>query len=138
MPASDIKIYVFFYKKSSVLELGSIYQPVMAGKALLNFNTSIAGDDTGNNISDKNKYYSELTGIYWVWKNTEQSVTGACHYRRYFTAQSEPLLYKLKRFLYYPVGLYKKRYGLIYTKNTKLFIDRIINHDRNQSFTSKV
>lgn len=137
MPISNIKVYVFYYKNGLVLELDSICQPIMAGNALIFANTVIPGDDTGENISHKNKYYSELTGIYWVWKNTEQTITGACHYRRYFTAQPEPFLYKLKRFLYYPVGLYKKRYGLIYTKNTKLFIDRIINHNETNSLLEK-
>jgi hypothetical protein len=128
MGKSSIKIFSFYYKPGRKLTSDPIYFPIFSGKNGANKNCEIAGDDTGENISHKNKYYSELTGIYWVWKNTKQSVSGACHYRRYFTAQPEPLLYKLKRLLYYPAGLYKKRYGLIYTKNTDLFIDRIINH----------
>jgi hypothetical protein len=127
MPGSDLKIYAFYYKNGPVIELGPIYQPIMAGKALLNAETSIPGDDRGDNISSKNRYYSELTGIYWVWKNTQQDVTGACHYRRYFTAQPEPFVDRLKRLLYYPAGLYKKRYGLIYTKNTNLFAEKVIS-----------
>ena len=27
------------------------------------------GDDTGMNISGRNKYWSEITGLYWYWKN---------------------------------------------------------------------
>ena len=137
MPFSTIKIYVFYYKSGQVLELDSMYQPLMAGNSLLKAITEIPGDETGVTISHKNKYYSELTGIYWVWKNTKQSVSGACHYRRYFTAQPEPFLYKLKRLLYYPAGLYKKRYGLIYTKNTNLFIDRIVDQNEIQSLLQK-
>jgi hypothetical protein len=121
------RIYVFHYKIGTVLKTDPIYQPIMAGNALLLGNKIIPGDDTGENISFKNQYYSELTGTYWVWKNTMQSVTGTCHYRRFFTAKSEPFLYKLKRLLYYPAGLYKKRYGLIYTENTELFVPRILN-----------
>lgn len=59
-------------------------------------------DDTGDNISAKNCYYSELTGLYWVWKNVKDlDYVGVCHYRRYllndagsiFTrAQLAPLL----------------------------------------------
>lgn len=121
------KVYIFHYKNDSVLKTDPIYQPIMAGNALFSGNRNIPGDDTGENISAKNIYYSELTGIYWVWKNTRQDITGTCHYRRFFTAQPEPILYKLKRLLYFPVQLHNKRFGLIYTKNTRLFTPRIIN-----------
>lgn len=41
-------------------------------------------DNTGDNISGKNQYYSELTGMYWVWKNYYESENvGICHYRRF-------------------------------------------------------
>lgn len=124
---SDARIFVYYYKNGPVPDIDPIYQPVMAGNALLNEKTSIPGDNSGENISTKNPYYSELTGIYWAWKNTSQSITGSCHYRRFFTAKPEPFYYKAKRLLYFFAGLNKKRYGLIYTRNTKLFIPRILN-----------
>jgi hypothetical protein len=128
MPDSfETKVYVFHYKIGSVLETDHIYQPIMAGNVLLSGNVAIQGDDTGENISAKNPYYSELTGIYWVWKNTHQEITGTCHYRRFFTAKPEPFRYKVKRLFYFPAGIWRKRFGLIYTKNTSLFIPRILN-----------
>ena len=52
-----------------------------AGKADLGYQ----GDDTGDNISLANCYYSELTGMYWVWKNYQGTENiGICHYRRFF------------------------------------------------------
>jgi hypothetical protein len=44
---------------------------------------SYRGDDSGDHISEQNCYYSELTGMYWVWKNVHSDVVGICHYRRY-------------------------------------------------------
>ena len=42
-------------------------------------------DNTGDNISVKNAYYSELTGLYWAWKNLDAEYIGLAHYRRHFT-----------------------------------------------------
>lgn len=42
-------------------------------------------DNTGDNISDENEYYGELTGIYWLWKNVKMAdndLIGFCHYNK--------------------------------------------------------
>ena len=61
-----------------------VYLPVHVGregKADIGY----IGDNTGENISNKNANYCELTGLYWAWKNLEADYIGLCHYRRYFT-----------------------------------------------------
>ena len=49
---------------------------------------NMIGDDTGDNISDKNDYYNEMTAVYWAWKNYEElgnpDYVGLMHYRRHF------------------------------------------------------
>ena len=53
-------------------------------------------DNVGKNISDKNPYYCELTGLYWLWKNNivpNDNIIGLCHYRRYFTTKWRDFLY---------------------------------------------
>ena len=59
-----------------------VYLPVHAGhkgKADLGY----TGDDAGENISEKNPTFCELTCLYWAWKNLDADVYGLCHYRRY-------------------------------------------------------
>lgn len=61
------------------------YMPIHVGKALSNIDLKIQTDNEGDNISDKNGSFCELTGIYWAWKNLKNvDVIGLCHYRRYF------------------------------------------------------
>ena len=60
-----------------------MFVPLQVGRAISEI-LGYIGDDTGDSISHLNPYFSELTGMYWVWKNfrTEGNV-GLCHYRRF-------------------------------------------------------
>ena len=44
----------------------------------------------GDSINHLNRFYSEMTTMYWVWKNRHESrYVGFCHYRRRFTHMME-------------------------------------------------
>lgn len=61
-----------------------IYIPLHVGRSGKQ-DLGYLGDDTGENISDLNFLYGELTGLFWIWQNIDNlDYVGMCHYRRYF------------------------------------------------------
>ena len=69
----------------------SCYLPLEVGAALhMEAIPGFTADDTGDNISAKNKNYCELTALYWAWKNLEAEAIGLVHYRRYFAKRGIP------------------------------------------------
>lgn len=77
-------VFVVTHKEYPVPQ-DPLYNPMMAGAVLMqNIPESYIRDDSGNNISDRNPLYCELTGLYWMWKNSDADNIGLCHYRRYF------------------------------------------------------
>lgn len=82
----DIKVLVAAHKKYEMPEDKDTYLPVFVGKALHpEIVTNFQGDDEGENISDKNPNYNELTAMYWAWKNLKADAVGLVHYRRYLS-----------------------------------------------------
>lgn len=79
-----IEIYIAAHNKSEIpsiegykiIEVGSFFHPdpIYAIR-----------DNSGNNISEKNKTFCELTAYYWMWKNSRADYIGLVHYRRFFS-----------------------------------------------------
>lgn len=76
------EVWVVTHKKYKEIDDG-LYKTIHVGRSLSE-ELGYQGDNTGDNISDKNKCYCELTGMYWLWKNYECDIIGICHYRRFF------------------------------------------------------
>ena len=90
----NLKIFAMTHKEFEVPE-DSLYQPLHVGRAVADKDFGYPGDDTGENISRLNCYYSELTGHYWLWKNCKDlDYIGTCHYRRYLINEQEKVLRK--------------------------------------------
>ena len=79
------KIIIASHKKFSE-PLSHLYLPIHVG-AEGKESIGYMGDNTGNHISAFNPYYSELTGLYWAWKNLGCDYLGLVHYRRYFSGK---------------------------------------------------
>lgn len=99
---NKIKILVG-YHKPSLLFKNDILTPIHLGRDIADeaakdgkndlksqqwLNDHLIGDNTGDNISRKNRSYNEMTAMYWAWKNIEQlgnpEYIGFMHYRRQF------------------------------------------------------
>lgn len=64
-------------------EMQSAYiVPIQVGAALTERRIADVLDSVGENISDRNRHYSEMTAFYWMWKNGTADYLGICHYRR--------------------------------------------------------
>lgn len=126
----DIKILVAAHKEYQMPD-GDIYLPVHVGKAGKT-GFGFTGDDTGENISEKNKYYSELTGLYWAWKNLKSDYIGLAHYRRHFTlakklpnTEKEKFDYALKR---NETERVLSKADIILPKLRKYYIENLFDH----------
>ena len=70
---------------------GEMYLPVWVGSSCSAEQLDFQRDDNGDNISSKNPYYCELTGLYWAWKNLDADCIGLVHYRRLFGKNKTPV-----------------------------------------------
>ena len=80
-----VTIYSVYHKNYWIPE-DELYEPIQVGFAddIVYKDKVICRDNTGDNIAEKNKFYCELTAVYWIWKNKRFDYIGIDHYRRHF------------------------------------------------------
>lgn len=97
MKIDSLIIYSVFHKLHPIVE-NSLIVPILTSglyhyAKALGFKT----DNSNNNISELNYSFSELTVLYWIWKNDKTSqYIGLFHYRRYLDLKNNPTLYRSK------------------------------------------
>lgn len=89
---SKIEIFVITHKNCD-LKLNNSYNRLYVGRT--NGPKKQCADNTGDNISSKNPYYCELTGLYWIYKNIRCNIVGLVHYRRFFVSKLSLFRYKI-------------------------------------------
>ena len=83
----NVKIIVATHK-TYPMPNDKMYFPIQVGAEGKN-NLGYQADNTGDNISKKNPYFCELTGLYWAWKNLDADYIGLAHYRRHFKGKNK-------------------------------------------------
>ena len=91
MNSSSLKILVCYYRDVYLRSANPSYFNIQCGKDATGLDLNMLADNTGDNISLRNRYWSEITGLYWAWRNLEPAdYVGLCSYRRFFNFRSVP------------------------------------------------
>ena len=129
----DVSIIVATHKSYKIPE-DIRYLPIYVGASISNLNLPYQRDDIGENISIKNPYYSELTGLYWAYKNLKSNYIGLFHYHRYLdlrniVIENHDIILPKKRHYYIETiyDQFKHAHGSAGLDNAREIIDKYHN-----------
>lgn len=101
MKKADINMYMAKFHKDKVLkgdvEIPDFITPIQVGTMITDTRVAECVDSDGDNISARNGNYSELTALYWIWKNVLENeccndYVGLVHYRRLLDLSDDDLM----------------------------------------------
>ncbi len=128
---SNVKIIIAIHKPYQIPK-DKVYLPVFVGSAGKEDIKGFERDDNGENISNKNPYFCELTGLYWAWKNLDADYIGLSHYRRHFTCEKnlpkQPEKRIEKAISKIEVEEILKTTDIILPKKRKYYIENLYSH----------
>lgn len=122
----DIKIIVAAHKPYWMPQ-DDIYLPLHVGHAGKE-DIGFQADDTGDNISEKNPNFCELTGLYWAWKNLDCDYIGLAHYRRHFAIKINFKDKKNSVLTHEQLEPLLEKYDVILPKTRNYYIETIYSH----------
>ncbi len=127
----SIQLFSAYHTPFPLMPKVAYVTPVQAGAATVEIRLPIQGDDTGDNISNMNPVFSELTVAYWVMKNADRKQAdawGLCHYRRYFIEDKYKLFFKKRSRFYYRTSQ-EILDGILTPKLYTTLQELLLNHD---------
>lgn len=124
MEEYTIKVIVAAHKKYEMPN-DEIYLPIHVGAAGKD-SIGYQRDDEGDNISELNPYFCELTGLYWAWKNLNSDYIGLVHYRRHFSMQNKKGFENVLS--YEELKPYLGKIKVFVPKKRKYYIESLYNH----------
>ena len=86
--SNNVKIFVCYHKNTPIYKSECII-PIHVGKANTELELDMIKDNTGDNISERNASWCELTALYWIWKNVQADYYGLFHYRRFLNFKNK-------------------------------------------------
>ena len=128
----NIKVLVATHKNYDMPE-DKCYLPIHFGKEGKE-PIGYIGDNTGENISIKNPYYCELTGLYWGIKNLECDYIGLVHYRRHFSKGAIVRQKKSNILSGEAIENLLKDNDIILPKKRKYYIENLYSHYANTHY----
>lgn len=140
---ADIKLFVCCHKLELIPKHPLLF-PIQVGAFLADKHfRDYLHDDTGDNISEKNGSYCELTAQYWAWKNVKADYYGFFHYRRFlypdinarlpYRIEREPNLSILNKIGYGEFADLIQKYDLIAPIGENMYVS-VRDHYANAPF----
>ena len=115
-----------------------MYVPLQVGADGKEKITDYEQDNIGDNISSKNPYFCELTGLYWAWKNLDADYIGLSHYRRHFSLSKKlpkEVNERIEKVLNYKeVSKILDKVDIILPNKRKYYIENLYSHYKHTMY----
>lgn len=94
---SSDSVHIYSVRSIYDKQLSEMYEtdweiPIQVGASLTDIKLCEVQDNEGDNISNRNQQYCELTALYWIWKHDKAGYKGLGHYRRHFCLSSDDIM----------------------------------------------
>lgn len=130
---TNIKLAVCYFMPEKNYLKNDYCIPIQLGPEETGLDLGIEKDNHGDNRSEKHPYYSEYSGIYWLWKNTKAEYKGMLHHRRCMTEENVSvgsiIKHISKSIIYEPINVFSHK---PYT------YQRVVNCNSDEQYYAKV
>lgn len=138
---TSVKIIVATHKEYRMPE-DEMYLPLYVGAERKtgqdHWGFAYERDNTGENISELNPRFSELTGLYWAWKNIKADYIGLVQYRRHFSMKGSGRDPFARILTYKELRPYLGQIKVFTPKKRRYYIETLYSHYAHTHYANQL